>query len=51
MYKIENLSIYVLATVQSRKNEAETLVSPIEHCIKTRWTESIVDWNGSEPLL
>ena len=32
-------------------NDPKGLVSPIEYCVKTKWTDSIVDWNGSEPLL
>jgi hypothetical protein len=27
------------------------LVSPIEHCLRTKWREAHVDWNGSEPIL
>lgn len=29
----------------------EYLISPIELCLKTKWRDAIVDWNGSEPLL
>ncbi|KAJ7319204.1 hypothetical protein OS493_036367 [Desmophyllum pertusum] len=27
------------------------LVPPLEHCIRTRWKNAVVDWNGSEPIL
>lgn len=27
------------------------IVSPIEHCIRTKWRDAIIDWNGTEPLL
>ncbi|XP_076095118.1 putative ubiquitin carboxyl-terminal hydrolase MINDY-4 [Mytilus galloprovincialis] len=27
------------------------LVPPIDHCIRTKWTDAQVDWNGTEPLL
>ncbi|KAG5459430.1 MAG: hypothetical protein BJ554DRAFT_168, partial [Olpidium bornovanus] len=29
----------------------DDLVPPLEHCIRTRWKEAEVDWNGAEPLL
>ena len=37
--------------LSSMMNDSKELISPIEYCIKTKWSESIVDWNGSEPLL
>ena len=37
--------------LSSMMNDSKELISPIEHCIKTQWSDSIVDWNGSEPLL
>jgi len=27
------------------------LVPPLEHCIRTRWKNAVVDWNGSDPIL
>lgn len=27
------------------------LISPIEHCIRTKWENAHVNWNGTEPLL
>ena len=45
------LSIFISSTGRRIRNQAESLISPIEHCIRTKWTESVIDWNGSEPLL
>jgi len=27
------------------------LVPPLEHCIRTKWQDACVEWNGTEPLL
>ncbi|CAK6958067.1 probable ubiquitin carboxyl-terminal hydrolase MINDY-4 [Scomber scombrus] len=27
------------------------LIPPVEHCIRTRWTDAFVDWNDTEPIL
>lgn len=27
------------------------LIPPLEHCIRTRWTNAVVDWNDTEPIL
>ncbi|XP_071505991.1 probable ubiquitin carboxyl-terminal hydrolase MINDY-4 [Diadema antillarum] len=32
-------------------SDSEDLVPPLEHCIRTKWPEASVDWNGSEPIL
>ncbi|KAK3108657.1 hypothetical protein FSP39_012699 [Pinctada imbricata] len=29
----------------------DDLVPPLEHCIRTKWNDAKVDWNGSEPIL
>lgn len=29
----------------------DALVSPIEHCLRTKWLDANVDWNGTDPLL
>ena len=34
----------------SRGDEGD-LVPPLEHCIRTKWREANVDWNGSEKIL
>eukprot|EP00051_Salpingoeca_urceolata_P021031 m.323096 g.323096 ORF g.323096 m.323096 type:complete len:609 (+) comp19722_c1_seq3:13-1839(+) len=44
---------YVLTVDTSRRVRPagqEKMVSPIEHCIRTRWPACAVDWNGSDPL-
>ena len=33
------------------KNPSEHLISPIEHCIRTKWNDAQIDWNGTDPLL
>ena len=33
------------------KNHSEHLISPIEHCIRTKWNDAQIDWNGTDPLL
>nr|XP_033787657.1 probable ubiquitin carboxyl-terminal hydrolase MINDY-4 isoform X2 [Geotrypetes seraphini] len=32
-------------------DDENTLIPPLEDCIRTKWTESSIDWNGSEPIL
>ena len=27
------------------------LVPPLEHCLRTKWTGALIDWNGSEKIL
>ncbi|XP_072455295.1 probable ubiquitin carboxyl-terminal hydrolase MINDY-4 [Notamacropus eugenii] len=27
------------------------LIPPLEHCIRTKWKDAFVDWNGTEPIL
>ena len=31
--------------------DARELVSPIEHCIRTKWSGAHINWNGAEPIL
>ncbi len=31
--------------------EDQDLVPPLEHCIRTKWRDAAVDWNGSEKIL
>jgi len=35
----------------SASSSQHHLVSPIEHCLRTKWTGAQIDWNGTEPLL
>ncbi|XP_032093156.1 probable ubiquitin carboxyl-terminal hydrolase MINDY-4 isoform X2 [Thamnophis elegans] len=32
-------------------NPENDLVSPLEHCIRTKWKGAVVSWNGTEPIL
>ncbi|XP_074055380.1 putative ubiquitin carboxyl-terminal hydrolase MINDY-4 isoform X2 [Macrotis lagotis] len=39
-------------TTQSLPRDQEKdLIPPLEHCIRTKWKEAFVDWNGTEPIL
>ncbi|XP_044517654.1 probable ubiquitin carboxyl-terminal hydrolase MINDY-4 [Gracilinanus agilis] len=39
-------------TTQPGPGEKEKdLIPPLEHCIRTKWKDSFVDWNGTEPIL
>ncbi|XP_013399947.1 probable ubiquitin carboxyl-terminal hydrolase MINDY-4 [Lingula anatina] len=29
----------------------DDLVPPLEHCIRTKWKDAQIDWNGTEPIL
>ncbi|XP_028406013.1 probable ubiquitin carboxyl-terminal hydrolase MINDY-4 isoform X2 [Dendronephthya gigantea] len=29
----------------------DDLIPPLEHCIRTKWKDAVIDWNGTEPLL
>ena len=31
--------------------DGRQLVSPIEHCLRTKWTDASVGWNGADPIL
>lgn len=33
------------------RGNTSSLISPIEHCIRTKWLDASIDWNGAEPLL
>ncbi len=35
----------------SSRAAREQLVPPLEHCIRTKWRDARVDWNGSEKIL
>jgi hypothetical protein len=42
--------IRLTVTPNARRAKAD-MESPIEECIRTKWKDSLVDWNGTEPLL
>ncbi|XP_072269083.1 probable ubiquitin carboxyl-terminal hydrolase MINDY-4 [Pyxicephalus adspersus] len=33
------------------EDEDNDLVPPLEFCIRTKWKDAIVDWNGTDPIL
>ncbi|KAH9508931.1 putative ubiquitin carboxyl-terminal hydrolase MINDY-4 [Bulinus truncatus] len=33
------------------KGNDEDLVPPLEHCIRTKWSDAEINWNGYEPIL
>ncbi len=35
----------------SDNGDDDDLVPPLEHCIRTKWREAAIDWNGSEKIL
>ncbi|XP_063157961.1 probable ubiquitin carboxyl-terminal hydrolase MINDY-4 [Candoia aspera] len=34
--------------VEDQEND---LISPLEHCIRTKWKGAVVNWNGTDPIL
>jgi ubiquitin carboxyl-terminal hydrolase MINDY-3/4 len=45
------LSIDLGSTTEKTKYKTGDLVPPLELCIRTKWPNAVVDWNGTEPLL
>ena len=46
--------IKLTVNCQKKCSEADivgTLVPPIEHCIRTKWSEAVISWNETEPIL
>ena len=37
--------------IRDKTEENDHMVSPIEHCLRTKWRDARIDWNGSEPIL
>ncbi|XP_067368662.1 probable ubiquitin carboxyl-terminal hydrolase MINDY-4 isoform X2 [Channa argus] len=33
------------------KDDDTDLIAPLEHCIRTRWNDALVNWNDTEPIL
>jgi hypothetical protein len=46
----EVIRLTVDTTKKSSSNDTD-LIPPLEHCIRTKWVDASVDWNGSEPIL
>lgn len=47
----EELRLTVDTTKECPEYKDTDLVPPLEHCIRTRWKNAVIDWNGSEPIL
>lgn len=47
----EVLRLTIDTTGECPEYKDTDLVPPLEHCIRTRWKNAVVDWNGSEPIL
>ena len=46
--------IKLTVNCQKKCSEADivgTLVPPIEHCIRTKWSKAVISWNETEPIL
>ena len=53
LYRQDRLTILTVDCSKSRPplEEDEDLIPPLEHCIRTKWRDALVDWNGSEKIL
>lgn len=47
----EEIRLTVDTTRECPEYKDTDLVPPLEHCIRTRWKNAFIDWNGSEPIL
>ncbi|KAK6166237.1 hypothetical protein SNE40_022983 [Patella caerulea] len=48
----EEIKLTIDTTNRSfRAPSDDDLVPPLEHCIRTKWADAEVDWNGYEPIL
>lgn len=47
----EEIKLTIDTTRECPDYKDTDLVPPLEHCIRTRWKNAVVDWNGSEPIL
>lgn len=45
------IKLTIWPTEGKKKPTSPDISSPIEHCLKTKWPLTRVDWNGTEPLL
>jgi hypothetical protein len=45
-----HLSVDCTAAAHVAKADA-ALVSPIEHCLRTKWTDAAVVWKNGDPIL
>ncbi|XP_030846284.1 probable ubiquitin carboxyl-terminal hydrolase MINDY-4 isoform X1 [Strongylocentrotus purpuratus] len=47
----EEIRLTVDTTQTCPPADGDDLIPPLEHCIRTKWPEAVVNWNGSEPIL
>lgn len=47
----EEIKLTIDTTRECPEYKDTDLVPPLEHCIRTRWKNAVVDWNGTEPIL
>ncbi|XP_022605230.1 probable ubiquitin carboxyl-terminal hydrolase MINDY-4 isoform X1 [Seriola dumerili] len=45
------LTVSVGKLAMSCQDVDTDLIPPLEHCIRTRWTDAFVNWNDTEPIL
>ncbi|XP_078115044.1 putative ubiquitin carboxyl-terminal hydrolase MINDY-4 isoform X2 [Sander vitreus] len=45
------LTVSVGKSALSCQHVDTDLIPPLEHCIRTRWKDAFVNWNGTEPIL
>ncbi|KAL9961433.1 hypothetical protein ACROYT_G030371 [Oculina patagonica] len=47
----EEIRLTVDTTRECPDYKDTDLVPPLEHCIRTRWKNAVIDWNGTDPIL
>uniref|UniRef100_A0A0B6ZB67 Deubiquitinating enzyme MINDY-3/4 conserved domain-containing protein n=2 Tax=Arion vulgaris TaxID=1028688 RepID=A0A0B6ZB67_9EUPU len=45
------LTVSTINQSYKRPTIDDDLVPPLEHCIRTKWEDAEIDWNGTEPIL
>lgn len=45
------LTVHTMTSEKPPQDPDDDLIPPLEHCIRTKWPDALVDWNGTEPLL
>ncbi|XP_069378082.1 probable ubiquitin carboxyl-terminal hydrolase MINDY-4 isoform X1 [Paralichthys olivaceus] len=47
----EEIRLTVSVGKSTMSSQDPDLIPPLEHCIRTRWTNAFVSWNDTEPIL
>ncbi|XP_022080106.1 probable ubiquitin carboxyl-terminal hydrolase MINDY-4 [Acanthaster planci] len=47
----DEIRLSIDTTQSCPEHQEEDLVPPLEHCIRTKWPDAVVNWNGTEPIL